>query len=187
MLSLLPPSLSDVHDLLMFEESNRRFFEQRINARPASFYSVEGVTRAIESAMQDAERDLGYQYLIRDMRGFIVGRINLARVRRAHFHSAELGYRIGQSEGGKGYASEAVRQVVSKAFVDLGLMRVEATCRPENEGSLKVLTRTGFFQFGRSKQSFELGGRCYDLLHFERRADAEFLGSPAPSGGLGPL
>ena len=172
MLSLLSPSQNDLHELLAFERSNRQFFEQSINARPASFYSEEGVAQAIESAMQDAERDSAYQYLVRDSLGSIVGRVNLTRVRRAHFHSAELGYRIGQSEGGKGYASEAVRQVLSRAFGELGLMRVEATYRPENEGSLKVLTRTGFSQFGRSKQSFELGGRWYDLLHFERRTDA---------------
>ncbi|MGV3683880.1 MAG: GNAT family N-acetyltransferase [Acidovorax sp.] len=172
MLSLLPPSLDDVRELLSFEESNRQFFEQSINARPAGFYSEEGVAQAIELASKEADRDAGYQYLVRDPLGSIVGRVNLTRVRRAHFHSAELGYRIGQSAAGKGYASEAVRQVLDKAFGTLGLLRIEATCRPENEGSLKVLGRTGFSQFGRSRQSFELGGRWYDLLHFERRADA---------------
>lgn len=171
MLSLNPPSQNDVHELLKFEASNRHFFEQSINARPASFYSEEGVTQAIEAAVQDAKRDAGYQYLVRDSGGCLVGRVNLTRVRRAHFHSAELGYRIGQAAGGKGYASEAVRQVLRIAFGELGLMRIEATCRPENEGSLKVLGRAGFSQFGRSKQSFELGGCWYDLLYFERRAD----------------
>lgn len=172
MLTLLPPSLNDVHELLAFEQSNRQFFEQSINARPPGFYSEEGVAQAIESAMQDAERDAGYQYLVRDSPGSIVGRVNLTRVRRAHFFSAELGYRIGQSASGQGYASEAVRQVLSEAFGALGLLRIEAACRPENEGSLKVLDRAGFSRFGRSNRSFELGGRWYDLLHFERRVEA---------------
>ena len=67
-------------------------------------------------------------------------------------------------------ASEAVRQVCERAFGDLGLMRLEAVVRVGNEGSIKVLQRNGFREFGRSQQSFLLGGVWHDRLHFERRA-----------------
>lgn len=101
----------------------------------------------------------------------LVGRANLTRVRRAHFHSAELGYRIALAAGGRGYASLAVARLLDKAFTELKLQRIEATARPENIGSCKVLDRNGFRQFGRSTRSFELGGSWYDLNHYERRAD----------------
>jgi ribosomal-protein-alanine N-acetyltransferase len=51
-------------------------------------------------------------------------------------------------------------------------VRVEATTRPENVGSTQVLLRNAFTQFGRSTRSFQLAGAWYDLLYFEKRADA---------------
>lgn len=150
---------------------NRRFFEEHINARLPDYYSVAGVARAIGDAMADAAHDRGYQFLLRTDAGELVGRVNLSAIKRRHFHSAVLGYRIAESAGGKGYASEAVRQVVDIAFGELGLLRIEADARVENAGSARVLVRNGFVQYGHSKRSFELAGTWYDRLHFERHAD----------------
>ena len=172
MLSLEPPLPQHLAELLAFETSNRAFFERTINARPPSYYAESSLAEAIAAAQRDAHSDAAYQYLIRDRAGTLVGRVNLSRVRRAHFHSAELGYRIAERASGQGYASEAVRQVIAKAFAEHGLQRLEATARPENLGSVKVLTRNGFSQYGRSTKSFELGGQWYDLLHYELRAQA---------------
>jgi ribosomal-protein-alanine N-acetyltransferase len=169
-LRLMPPCLDDAAELLRFETDNRAFFEARINARPAAYYSAEGVRSAILLAEQEAQDDRGYQFLVRTASGELVGRVNLVGVRRTHFQMAELGYRFAESAGGKGYAREAVRQVVERAFGELGLMRLEAVARVGNEGSIKVLQRNGFREFGRSIQSFLLGGVWHDRLHFERRA-----------------
>lgn len=169
MLTLAPPVSSDVQPLLEFELRNRAYFESHINARPPSFYSPQGVAQAIAQAQRDAEDDKGFQYLVRDVAGQLIGRINFSRVRRAHFHSAELGYRIAERETGKGYAGQAVRLALEAALSVHKLVRVEATARAENAGSVAVLKRNGFSPFGRSTRSFELGGEWFDLLHFERR------------------
>jgi len=171
-LSLTQVQLHDAEELLSFEMSNRMFFEQHINARPTDYYSLAGVRSAIETARREAAEDKAYQFLVRDGAGALVGRANLTRVRRAHFHSAELGYRIAQHACGNGYARQAVCQLSALAFGQLGLKRLEATARPENVGSSRVLARNGFTAFGRSTKSFELAGVWYDLVHYERRADA---------------
>jgi ribosomal-protein-alanine N-acetyltransferase len=168
---LAPPRSEDAAALLAFELENRAFFEARINARPASYYTLAGVYAAIEEAMRDEAADKAYQHVVRDAAGVLVGRVNLTRVRRAHFHVAELGYRIGEAACGKGYASAAVGQVVARAFKELQLVRLEAVTRPENIASRRVLVRNGFIEFGRSRQSFELAGVWYDTIHFERRRD----------------
>lgn len=164
--------LADLDELFEFEVVNRRFFESTINARPAEFYVKEGLRAVIETAIEDAKSDKAYQFLMKDPTGRIVGRINLLRVRRAHFHSADLGYRVAEAECRKGYARDAVRQVLSRAYGELKLLRIEATSRPENVGSVCVLRGAGFTQYGRSTRSFELGGVWFDTLHFEHRADA---------------
>ena len=65
-LTLTPPQWDDVNELLAFELANRAFFESWINARPEAYYNVEGVQRAIESALLEASEDRAYQYLIRE-------------------------------------------------------------------------------------------------------------------------
>ncbi|MCX7172806.1 MAG: GNAT family N-acetyltransferase [Proteobacteria bacterium] len=169
---LAPPQPEDAEELLAFELGNRTFFELHINARLESYYSLGGVRAAIAESMREAAEDKAYQYLVRDDTGKLVGRVNLTRIRRAHFHSAELGYRIGQSACGKGYASKAVSQVIAKAFKELRLVRLEATARSENVGSGRVLVNNGFTYFGNSKRSFELAGIWHDLIHYELRVDA---------------
>lgn len=171
-IALVPPSHADLDALLAFELENRAFFEARINARPPAYYSPEGLASAIGTAINDAARDRGYQFLVKSAAGDLLGRVNLSGIRRAHFHSGMLGYRIGQSAGGRGIASEAVRQVLEIAFGRLGLKRIEADASVENAGSMRVLERNGFVQYGRSRRSFELQGTWYDRLHFERHADA---------------
>lgn len=185
MITLIPATVDYAAELLQFELENRAFFEARINARPSSFYSLEGITKALELAEQDALADVGYQYLIVAAQGIdsmehdspqntsqnIVGRINLSRVRRAHFHSAELGYRIAQAACGQGFASKAIGLVMAKAFTELQLVRLEATASEINHASIQALQRNGFSQFGRALRSFELQGCWYDLLHFEAHAN----------------
>lgn len=168
---LSPPQIEDASELLAFELCNRAFFESCINARPEHYYSLDGVRAAIENAIRDAENDQAYQHLVRDRAGTLVGRVNLTRVRRDHFHSAELGYRIGQSACGNGYATEAVAQAIQRAFKELKLMRLEATSRPGNVASGLVLKKNGFIEFGRSNRSFQLAGVWHDLIHYDLRTD----------------
>ena len=170
-LHIRPVEGSDAAALLRFEIEHRAYFERWVNARDPAFYSDQGVRAAIAAAAAAWAADQAFQYLILDAQR-IVGRVNLTGVRRTHFQSADLGYRIGEHDGGRGVASRAVALCLDEAFGTHGLWRVEAVARPENRGSVRVLERNGFLQFGHSRRSFELGGRWFDRLHFERHRDA---------------
>lgn len=169
-LSLSAVAPTDLDELTDFEFRNRAFFESWINARPAAYYAPGGVAAAIEAALQDAARDLAHQYLLRD-NGVLVARVNLTQVRRAHYHCASLGYRVGADHNGRGLAKAAVRLAKEQAFSALSLHRIEATCRSENPASIKVLVANGFVQFGYSRRCFQLGDSWFDLLHFEAHAE----------------
>jgi ribosomal-protein-alanine N-acetyltransferase len=164
---LLPATVEFAADVYKFELENRVFFEAKINARPDSYYSLDAVSKALQVAETEAKSDIGYQFLICDPALNIVGRINLTRVRRNHFQSAELGYRIAELATGQGYVSDAIRQVLHKAFLELELRRIDAAVSVTNLASIRALQRNGFSQYGHSKRSFELNGVWYDVLHFE--------------------
>jgi len=168
--AIRPVAAADAPALLAFELTHRAYFESWVNARDPGFYSEQGVAAAIAAAQAAWAADQAFQYLIVED-GRIVGRVNLTAVRRAHFHCADLGYRIGENDGGRGVASRAVALCLEQAFGTHGLGRIEAIARPENKGSIRVLERNGFRQFGRSRRSFELGGQWFDRLLFERHRD----------------
>jgi ribosomal-protein-alanine N-acetyltransferase len=165
-----PVVAADTAALLRFELEHRAYFERWVQARDPAFYSATGVAAAIAAAESARSAGQAFQYLVVDGER-IVGRVNLTHVRRTHFHCADLGYRIGEHDGGRGIASRAVALCLEQAFGELGLQRIEATARPENAGSIRVLERNGFRQFGHSRRSFELGGQWFDRLLFERHRD----------------
>ncbi|MFD7898367.1 GNAT family N-acetyltransferase [Streptomyces sp. NPDC059743] len=55
----------------------------------------------------------------------------------------ELGYRLRRSAWGHGYATEAARALVDKAFTELGTERVTAQTMTVNSASRRVLEKTG--------------------------------------------
>lgn len=162
------PHAGAAAELLQFELENRAYFERWINARSASYYSLDGVCQAIGAADEDRASDGGYQFLVR-VDDALVGRVNLAKIQRAYFNRAELGYRIGERHLGRGYASAAVAAAVRIAFEDLDLWRIEASVRAGNEGSARVLQRNGFREFGCAAQAMRLNGMWHDLIQFELR------------------
>ena len=58
--------------------------------------------------------------------------------------SAELGYWIGEPYQGRGYATEASRALIKRAFDDLAIERIYATYKCENTASKRVLEKLGF-------------------------------------------
>ena len=60
----------------------------------------------------------------------------------------ELGYTLGRRWWGRGYATEAARACLAEAFGPLGLKRVVAVVRPENDASIHVLEKLGMTRQG---------------------------------------
>ena len=169
-LQLLPPSSADLPALLAFELDNRAYFERWVTARAPSYYHQEAIVAAIEQAQRERRQDLAYQYLAK-LDGQIIGRVNLTAVTRPYFNKATLGYRIGERFGGRGYATRVVALLLEEAFGTLELWRVEATARPQNMGSIAVMQRNGFHQYGHSEKAMRFQDAWSDLLYFERRKE----------------
>ena len=157
--------------MLAFELANRDWFERWVHARDPAFYRLEAIHAAIERAAEERRADTAYRFVAFGADGRIVGGVNLSKVRRGHFRSAELGYHVGEREVGRGFASAAVALCLREAFGALGLWRIEATVRPIHQASIRVLERSGFTAWGRSTRCVEFDGEWFDLIHFERHAD----------------
>lgn len=130
-------------DVYSFEKENREYFERNLPPRPANYFDLEGfkeITR--ELLTEQRNRDV-YMHLIRDSQGVMVGRINLS-VLEGDRKTAELGYRIGENVTNLGYASEAVKLVLDKAFTTYGFNRIIAGTARDNLASQRALLKNGF-------------------------------------------
>jgi [ribosomal protein S5]-alanine N-acetyltransferase len=74
--------------------------------------------------------------------GTVIGHAGLQRLHGTD--DVELGYYLGRSTWGQGYATEAGRACLAYGFETCGLQRIVAVVRPENFASRHVLEKLGF-------------------------------------------
>ena len=79
-------------------------------------------------------------------------------------HHADMGYVIRREQWGHGFASEAAAAILRFGFSKLGLHRIQATCRPENLASIRVLEKVGMIREGYLHDHLLIRGRWHDSL-----------------------
>ncbi|MGH3696845.1 MAG: GNAT family N-acetyltransferase [Pseudonocardiaceae bacterium] len=94
--------------------------------------------------------------------GQFVGQLTLGNVVRGSLLSAWVGYWVEARAAGGGVGTGAVALAVDHAFGPVGLHRVEATVRPENAASLRVLAKLGFRDEGLLRRYLEVDGAWRD-------------------------
>lgn len=121
--------------------------------------------RLIRRWVQDRE----YAFLVCAKTGgeALMGGITLTDIRREAVQSATLGYWIGAPYAGRGYMKEAVDLVSEFGFRELQLHRIEATCMPENEPSLRLLRGSGMQEIGIARRYMKINGAWRDHVLFE--------------------
>ena len=143
MISLELMSEANSLEVYSFEKENREYFERNLLPRPENYFDSEGFKEITRELLTEQENHDIYMHLIRDSQGVMVGRINLS-VLGSDRKTAELGYRIGEKYTNLGYASEAVKLVLDKAFTTYGLNRIVAGTATDNMASKRVLLKNGF-------------------------------------------
>ena len=102
----------------------------------------------------------------------IAGVINVSQIFHGNFRSAYLGYYAGAPFVGQGYMSEGLRLVLRRAFVTLGLHRLEANIQPRNRASIRLVKRAGFRREGFSPRYLKVFGRWRDHERWAITAEA---------------
>ena len=105
-----------------------------------------------------------FQWGISDLgSGRVVGTCTIWRVDRTH-RRAEIGFALGRRHWGKGFAAEAVGALITFAFEQLNLHRLEADVDPRNDRSLRLLERQGFKREGYLRERYHVDGEIQDAI-----------------------
>lgn len=132
-----------------------------------------------EQAQEDRD---GWTLAITERGGRPMGAVSL---NRRSPHTAEIGYVLAQPYWGRGLGTEAAGAAVRWAFGEGGFHRVQATCRPENVASWRVMEKVGLAREGLLRDHLLIRGRyrdsyLYAVLSIDR------AGQPAHAEGSEP-
>ena len=132
---------------------------------------IDNFKTIVKGVIEEQGKGLLYMYLIIDNCGKIIGRVNLLAIIRGTLNKAELGYRMGEKNQGKGHGTNAVRLVLDQAVKNHKLHRIEAGTSPNNRGSQVVLINNGFQFAGRYNEYIYQNGKWNDSINFEKILD----------------
>ncbi|AIQ58639.1 GNAT family N-acetyltransferase [Paenibacillus borealis] len=153
------PEDTDAVELTAMYKRNREFFEEHSPDVPDEFYTEEYQRDRILKYKEDRAADDRYDFLVchkADNR--IIGTVSLSFVVRGPLQSSMIGYSLDKEYNGKGYMTEAVKQVVRYAFEELKFHRITGEASPGNPGSIRVLENAGFHREGIAQRNVKIKG-----------------------------
>ena len=159
-------AVEDAVALAELVRDNRAFLAPWDPIRPDDYFTANGQEQAIEDALARYLDRTTAPYVIVE-HGDIVGRVTLSNIVRGAFQSCNLGYWVASPYTGRGLATTAVGEVMSVAFLELGLHRIEAGTLPHNIPSQRVLERNGFSRFGMAPKYLNIAGRWQDHVMYQ--------------------
>jgi len=82
------------------------------------------------------------------------------------FRLGELAYWVTTTEWGNGYATSASELLLSHAFDELGLHRIEASAFASNDASRRVLEKLRFSEEGTARKEAFINGEWIDKIRY---------------------
>jgi [ribosomal protein S5]-alanine N-acetyltransferase len=98
--------------------------------------------------------------------GRFAGQLTVGSIVWGSARSAQVGYWIDEALAGRGITPTALAMAMDHCFFVIGLHRVEATIRPENHASRRVVEKLGFREEGLRRRSLHIDGAWRDHLSY---------------------
>jgi RimJ/RimL family protein N-acetyltransferase len=114
---------------------------------PGGVWSADRTARTIARMRElDTEHGYGFYPIVVKSLGKVIGHCGLGRLEQTP--ETEVAYLLDSPYWGQGYASEAVRAIITHAFSRLNISRIVAVAFPENIRSISVMRSVGMTPLG---------------------------------------
>ncbi|MDT0303155.1 GNAT family N-acetyltransferase [Streptomonospora wellingtoniae] len=98
--------------------------------------------------------------------GVFAGQLTVSAMVWGSARSAQVGYWIDRACAGRGVTPTAVALAVDHSFFTVGLHRIEASIRPENQASRRVVEKLGFREEGLRRRQLHIDGAWRDHIGY---------------------
>lgn len=161
-----PVRLRDGSQWSRLRRDDRRYLEpwEPTGTAPWAARHTVGAWPSVHSALKAEARRGAMLPLAIELDGVFCGQLTVGNIVRGALRSAWIGYWVGKDYGGRGVATAAVALGLDHCFGPVGLHRVEATVRPENQASRAVLRKVGFREEGLLQRYLDVDGRWRDHI-----------------------
>lgn len=127
--------------------------------------TLQGFRRRLQHNRIELKNGTGSSFVICDELE-IMGGISISNIRRGAANSCTLGYWMGEAFAGLGIMKKAVHFLCQHIFEELRLERIEASCLPDNQRSIRLLEGLGFVNEGLGRKYLQINGVRRDHLLF---------------------
>ena len=113
-------------------------------------YTLNHAEEFIERSRERVLKQESYNFMIfQDKK--MIGGIGLSEFNNK---SCQVGYWLGKKYWGNGFATEALKSILDFGFDQLNLEKIYAAYKIGNEGSIRVLNKSGF-EYSRKKYEYD--------------------------------
>lgn len=96
--------------------------------------------------------------------GQFAGQLTVGSILWGSARSGQVGYWIDERFAGRGVTPTALAMAIDHCFFVVGLHRIEASIRPENQASRRVVEKLGFHEEGLRRRYLHINGAWRDHL-----------------------
>jgi [ribosomal protein S5]-alanine N-acetyltransferase len=108
--------------------------------------------------------------------GAFAGQLTVGSITWGSSRSGTIGYWIDESFAGRGIIPTALAMAVDHCFRGVGLHRLEASIRPENTASRRVVEKLGFHEEGIRVRQLHINGQWRDHICYAITAEEVPMG-----------
>lgn len=140
--------------------NNRKILDNLRDGLPFPYTQADA--EAFIRAMLSADPEKTFAFAV-TLDGEAIGSVGVTRGENIHFRTAELGYYLGEPYWGRGFATDAVRQVCAYVFAHTDIVRIYAEPFARNAASCRVLEKAGFRLEGVLRSAACKNGKLEDM------------------------
>jgi ribosomal-protein-alanine N-acetyltransferase len=157
------PRAGDGAHYARYYRANRDFLQPFSPTFEPSMFSERDWEASIPTIQQHQSTGMALRFCLFES-GELIGVANFTQMTRSPSYAAVLGYTLSEPHQGKGYMSEALREVLNYVFTQRNLHRVRAEYMPRNERSGRLLRALGFEVEGYARDHLLINGQWEDHI-----------------------
>jgi len=166
--TLRPLRRRDAADWERLQLANEQWLSRWEPSAPGTWaarHSRSNFRRMVRAQRRRARLGLCLPYAVL-VDGRFAGQLTVDNVVRGVMRNAHLGYWIEQGLAGQGHMSAAVAVVIEHCFGPVGLHRVQADIRPENQPSRALVLGLGFREEAMFMRYLNIDGQWRDHIGY---------------------